>query len=159
MLARKLLVETMDLIVLTLQLFDNAVAVPGNFEAEFELAGHLLEHVFERRIDALEHFSDIVVRAEDRAKAHGDDGVILHLRFDHMLMGQGIVTGGVKDKDGSAADHGRDIAIVDGIHVFIDAANAAAAEANGRARFNHAINVPAFLLLPAAGLLSLLYRG
>src|SRR6185312_704037 len=151
-LARKFLMEAMDFIMLALQLFNDAVAVPSNFQTEFKFAGHLLENVFQRWVDALEHFADIVVRTKHRAKAHGNDGVILHHRFDHVLMGQGIVTRGVKDKNRRAADHGGDIAVMHGVHVLIHGADAAATEADRGARFNHAINIAAFLLLSASRL-------
>src|SRR5437763_5912903 len=141
MLARKFLVKTMDFLVLALEFFNNAVTLPGNFQAELQLSGHLLEDVFERRIDTLEHLADVFVGAEHGAETHGDDGVILHHRFDHVLMRQSVVAGRIKDEYGSAADHGRNVAIVDGVNVFIHAANATVNEGRRGPGLDHSIYI------------------
>src|SRR6185312_767675 len=46
MLAREFLMEAVNFIVLALEFFNDAVAVPGNFEPKLKLARHLAENVF-----------------------------------------------------------------------------------------------------------------
>src|SRR5437660_558161 len=134
------------------------VAVPGDFETELQFAGHLLEHVFERVVNALEHFTDVIIGAENCAEAHGNDGVILHDRFDHVLVGQSIIAGGIKDKYRGAADHRRHVAMVGRIDIFLDAADTALAEGHGRPGLNDPIDIPAFLLAAANRFRSWRYR-
>src|SRR2546423_14338367 len=63
-----------------------------------------------------------------------------------MLVGQRIVTSGIEDEHRRAADHGSDVNVMDGIDIFAHGPDAALAEGDGSAGFNHAIDVTAFLL-------------
>src|SRR5262249_46150147 len=128
MLADNFLVKLPDLLVLVLDVFNDLVSVPVHFQAELELARHLVQNIFERGVNALEHFADIVIGAKHGAKAHGNDGVIPHHGFDHVLMGQRIFARGIEDVDGGIADHGGNVLVIDGINQFSGAANAAFAE-------------------------------
>src|SRR6185312_90675 len=128
MLAREFLMEAVNFIVLALEFFNDAVAVPGNFEPKLKLARHLAENVFKRRIDAFEDLFDVFAGAEDGAEGHGHDGVILHYRFDHVLVGQCVVTRWIENKNRSAAHHSGYITIMNGGNILTDAAYAALAK-------------------------------
>jgi hypothetical protein len=63
-----------------------------------------------------------------------------------MLVGQSVITGGIKDKHRGTAYHSRDIAIVGGIDIFVYAPDTALAEIHRRPGLDHTIDISAFLL-------------
>src|SRR5581483_11000243 len=129
--------------ILLFQLFNDLIAVPVHLETEFQLSCHLMEHVFERRVNALKHLTDIVVGAEHRAKAHGDDGVVLHHRLDDVLVSQGILARGIEDRDRSLAYDGGNVEIIDGVDQLTSSADADFAEIHMFFGLNDAVNIPA----------------
>src|SRR5260370_10397397 len=128
------------LFIIALELFNDPVAVPGDFDSELHLARHLFQHIFQRGVDALQHLADIIIRAEDGAETHRDDAMRLHHSLDNVLVGQGVFACGVEDEDAGLAHHGCDIAMVHAINLLADAAHARAAETDRlftRRRLNH----------------------
>jgi hypothetical protein len=146
-LAGELVLKAVDLFILALQFFDNAITIPRNLESEFEFVGHLLEYVLERRINALEDFADVVVSAEHCTEAHRNDGVVLHHGFDYVLMRERILARGIEDEDGRLTHDGGNVNVMDRVNVLAGAADANLAEALGLTRFDYAIYIPSFLLL------------
>src|SRR6202035_5731132 len=104
-----------------------------------------MKHVFERRIDALEHFANVIVGAENRAEAHGNDGVSLHYGFDNVLVSEGIFTGRIENVNRGVADHGGDVLIVDGIDHLSGATDSDFSKINPVAALQNAIDIAAAL--------------
>ena len=100
MLPRNLVMEAMNFFVLFLQLIDDVIAFPHHLQSKLHFAFHLLQHVFQRRIDGTQNLANIIVCTEHSAETHRDNGVLLHHRLDHVFVGQRILAVGSKIKTG-----------------------------------------------------------
>src|SRR5581483_273186 len=108
---------------------------------ELQLAGHLVQDVFERRINTLQHLADVIVGAKHRAEAHRDDGVTLHYGFDHVFVGESVFTGRVEHVNRRVADHSGDILVVHRVHHLALSADTHLAELHGLVRLDDAVDV------------------
>jgi hypothetical protein len=120
--ARDLLLQPADLLVLLLQPRHDPVPVPQHLEAELDLVPHLVQHVVEGPVRGLEQLHDVLLRPEDGAEGHGDHRELPHHRLVHQLVGEYVLPRRVVDPDGRVAHHGSEVLEVDGVdHVRIAA--------------------------------------
>src|SRR5262249_32164916 len=87
LLGRDLALEPPHVLVLVLDLAQDDVAVPQDFQPELELVLHLVQHVVEGAVGPLEELDDVVARLEHRAEGHRDDRVLPHDGLVHALVG------------------------------------------------------------------------
>src|SRR4051812_10807172 len=85
-LRRNLPFQAVDVFVFRLDLMNDQVAIPQNFQSELQLILHLVQHVGERVVRGPQELDDVVVGLEDRAERHRNDGVLLHDRLVDALM-------------------------------------------------------------------------
>ena len=133
--------EAADLVVLLHQFLDNLIAIPIDFQSELQFASHLFEHVFDRRIDSLQNFPDIVVGTKNGTEAHGNNSVILHHRLDYVLVSQGVFSRGVEDGHSGFTHYGGNVQIIYGVDLLTGAADADTAEVHGPLGANNSVHV------------------
>src|SRR4051812_13509824 len=135
--------KLVDFFVFPAELIHNGVTLPSYLQAELDLAGHLLQNILQRRVNAFQDLADIVIGAEHRPKAHWDNGVSLHHGFDDVLVGEGVLAGRIEDIHGGVADNGGDVAIINGVDQIAGAANADLAKCGSFAGTDYSVNVAA----------------
>ena len=129
-----------------LDLADRLIAIPEDLQAEFELVLHLVEHVAERLGGRAQQLDDVLAGLENRAERHRDDGVLAHHGLVDALVGEHVLARRVEDFERRIGDDGREVLVVDRIHLRRIGADADRPEPQRVGRLDDAVDV-----LPPAG--------
>ena len=121
------------------------VLVPVHLQAELDLAVHLLQHVGERVVRALEELLDVVLGAEDGAETHRQHGEIFHHQLVHVLVRQRVFTRRIEDDERTVGDDGGEFFVRNGVDLVAAAADADRPEIARDIGLDDAVNVLALL--------------
>ena len=132
LLQRDFVLQPMNALVFVLDVLDDRVAIPQHLEAELHLVAHLRQHVAEGIVRRAQQLDDVVLRLENRAERHRDDGVIAHDDLVHPLVRQHVLARRVEDAERDVGDDGGEIAVVNGVNLRAVVADAGRAELQRR---------------------------